>query len=149
MAIEVLLMADVADVGAEGDVVSVADGFARNYLFPSKRAAPVTQATRKRLEKMRRDRDAAKAAELAGARGVAAKLAAASCTIAVKVGKDEKMYGSVTAADIAAALKAQGIELDKQHLVLDEPIRELGVFDVKVKLHAEVEGTVKVWVVEE
>jgi large subunit ribosomal protein L9 len=59
------------------------------------------------------------------------------------------MYGSVTAADIAAALKAQGIELDKQHLVLDEPIRELGVFDVKVKLHAEVEGTVKVWVVEE
>jgi large subunit ribosomal protein L9 len=146
---EVFLMADVAELGSEGEVVKVSEGYARNYLLPRKLAAPVTTATKRRLEKIRKDRESAKKAELAEAAEMAGKLAKASCTITVKVGKDEKLYGSVSATDIAAALKAGGVDLDKHKIQLDEPIKELGVFDVKVRLHAEVEATVKVWVVEE
>lgn len=150
MVTEVLLMTDVSGLGSEGDVVRVADGYARNYLLPKKLAALATDETRQRLAKIRREREAAIKAELTAARELAEKFKKISCTIPVKVGKDEKLYGSVTTSDIADALKAQGIkEIDKHKLLLDEPIRELGVFDVKIKLHPEVEASVKVWVVEE
>jgi len=149
MATEVLLMGDVTDLGSEGDVVTVADGYARNYLFPSKLAAPVTEATKRRLEKMRRDREAAVAAQRAEAQELAAKLADMSCTIPVKVGGDEKLYGSVTAGDIADQLKPQGVEIDRHQIELAQPIKELGVFDVKIRLHPDVESSVKVWIVEE
>ena len=149
MATEVLLMQDVKDLGAEGEVVTVADGYARNYLFPKKLAAPVTEATRRRLAKMQAEREEGKAAALDGARALAGRLSSASCTITVKTSDDDKMYGSVTVSDIAAALKEQGIEVARDALALEQPIRELGVFDVPVKLHADVQTTVKVWVVEE
>lgn len=149
MVMEVLLMADVPDVGSEGDVVKVSDGYARNYLFPRKKAAPVTAATRRQLEKMRRDREEKRKLALAEAQALAAKLESASCTIAVKVAEDEKLYGSVTAAMIAEALKSQGFTVDRQTVALETPIKELGVFKVPVKLHPDVEATVKVWVVEE
>lgn len=149
MATEVLLMGDVKDLGSEGDVVKVADGYARNYLLPSKLAAPVTEATKRRLVKVRRDREAATVAEQASARALAAKLADTSCTIAVKVGGDGKLYGSVTPGDIEEQLKSQGIEIDKHQIELEQPIKELGVFDVKIRLHPDVESSVKVWIVEE
>lgn len=149
MATEVFLMADVADLGSEGDVVSVADGYARNFLLPRKLAAPVTEATRRRLARMQHEREESRLAETASARELAAKLATAQCTIAVKTGEDEQLYGSVTASDIASALAGQGIELDRHAFQLEAPIKELGVFDVKVTLSPDVEGTVKVWVVEE
>jgi large subunit ribosomal protein L9 len=149
MGTEVLLMADVENVGSEGDVVTVADGFARNYLFPRKLAAPVTGATRRRLEKIRRDRESARQAALGAAKDLAARLAAVSCTVPVKVGKEDKLYGSVTAGDVAGKLAAQGFAVDRQQVALDEPIRELGAFNVKIRLHPEVEASVKVWVVEE
>lgn len=149
MTTEVLLMTDVAGLGSEGDVVKVADGYARNYLFPKKLGALVTDATKKRLVKIQRERESARKAELTAAQGLADKLEKISCTIPVKIGKDEKMYGSVTTGNIAEALKSQGVEIDRHELVLDEPIKELGVFDVKIKLHAQVEAIVKVWVVEE
>lgn len=149
MVTEVLLMTDVADLGAEGDIVNVADGYARNYLFPQKLGATVTEATRRQLEDVRRKREAEHEAELDTAVEEAEKLENVSCTISVKVGEDGKMYGSVTDANIAEALKSQEIEIDRHSLLLDQPIKELGVFDVKVKFHSEVEATVKVWVVEE
>lgn len=149
MATEVLLMADVDALGVEGDVVTVADGYARNFLLPRHLAAPVTAAARKRLEKMRQEREAREKKALDEARVFAARLADVSCTIAVKTGEEEKLYGSVTAGDIVDALKEQDIELDKQVLDLDKPIKELGVFNVTVKLHPDVDATVKVWVVEE
>jgi len=145
---EVLLMADVADLGAEGDVVKVSEGYARNYLLPRKLAAPVTGATMKRLEKIRKEREATRKVELAAAQELAAKLEKISCTIPVKA-KEEKLYGSVTVNDVVDALKANGVQLDKSKVLLAEPIKELGVFEVKIKLHAEVEATIKVWVVEE
>lgn len=149
MGTEVLLMADVKDLGAEGEVVTVADGYARNYLFPRSLGAPVTEATRRRLAKMRAEREAEQKAALEGAREAAARLEGVSCTIAVKTGEDDRLYGSVTAANIVDALKAQGIEIDKHSLALEHPIKDLGVFDIPVRLHPEVETTVKVWVVEE
>ena len=149
MAVQVMLVADVKDIGSEGDVVSVSEGYARNCLFPRNLAAPVTSATKKRLEKIRRVRDEKRKAETEALRVIAEKLGQASCTITVKVGETDKMFGSVTAADIVAVLKTQGFDLDKNQLKLDGPIKALGVFEVPVQLNAEVSATVKVWVVEE
>jgi large subunit ribosomal protein L9 len=149
MATEVLLMTDVKGLGAEGDVVSVSDGYARTYRLPQKLASAATEAAKRRLGKMRQDREAKRKEELAGATEMVRKLEKVSCTIPVKTGDDEKMFGSVTAATIIEALKGQGIEIDKHQLMLDNPIKELGVFDVKVKLHPDVQASIKVWVVEE
>ncbi len=148
MAIEVFLMADVPDLGIEGDVVTVANGYARNYLLPRKLAAPVTDATRRQLAKLQREREATRKADLEAAQARVARIENASCTIPVKA-DEGKLYGSVTPADIEAALKSQGVDLDRDMLQLEAPIKELGVYDVVVKLHAEVETTIKVWVVEE
>lgn len=149
MATEILLMTDVTNLGAEGEVVTVADGYARNYLLPQEMAAPVTQAARKRLEILRQERETERREALAAAQQQAAKLSAASCTITVKTGEDEKLYGSVSTSDIGKALADQGIEIDRHKIQLDAPIKELGVFDVKVKVHPDVDATVKVWIVEE
>jgi large subunit ribosomal protein L9 len=149
MATEVLLMADVPDLGAEGSVVNVADGYARNYLFPKKLAAPVTKGAHARLAVLRENREKARSEELAAARELAGRLSGCSCTIAVKTGTDEKMYGSVSNADIAQALEKQGMVIDRHKIELDAPLKELGVFDVRVKLRADVNATVKVWIVEE
>lgn len=149
MATEILLMADVKDLGAEGDVVKVADGYARNYLFPKNLGAPVTEATRRRLAKLRVEREAKQKAALEAAKKMAARLEGVSCTIPVKTGEDDRLYGSVTAGNIVEALKEQGVELDKNALVMEHPLKDLGVFDIPVRLHPEVETTVKVWVVEE
>ncbi|MGQ9661949.1 MAG: 50S ribosomal protein L9 [Kiritimatiellia bacterium] len=149
MAVEVLLMADVKGLGVEGDTVRVADGYARNYLFPQKLAAPVTPAMRRQLAKMQREREEQRRATIARLRELAERIAAVSCTIAAKTTGEDKLYGSVGAAEIVAALKLQGIEVDRHSILLDEPIKQLGVYEIKVKLHPEVETAVKVWVVEE
>ena len=150
MATEVFLMADVADLGVEGDVVTVADGYARNYLIPKQLGAPVTAATQRRLAKIQREREEARAAAVVEAEALSKKLAGISVTIPVKtVEGEEKLYGSVGEVEIAEALKVLGIEIDRHLIVLDEHIKELGVFDVAIKLQPEVEATVKVWIVEE
>ena len=149
MAVEVLLMADVENLGAEGEVVRVADGYARNYLLPRKLAAPVTDATRRMLAKKQKVRETQRQAETVAARELAGQIEKNSYTIVVKVGAEDKLFGSVTAADIADSLKQQGFDVDKRKIALDDPIRELGVYDVKVKLLPEVEATMKVWIVQE
>ncbi|MDI6774242.1 MAG: 50S ribosomal protein L9 [Verrucomicrobiota bacterium] len=149
MSIQVLLMANVNDLGSEGDVASVSDGYARNYLFPRKLAAPVTDATRRQLAKIQARRETDHQAALDAAWQKAAELSKLSCTIPVKTSEGDNLYGSVAVTDIANALAQQGVTLDKEALILEKPIKELGVFDVKVKLHPEVEASIKVWVVEE
>jgi large subunit ribosomal protein L9 len=149
MAQEVLLMADVADLGEEGDVVSVNEGYARNYLLPKKLAAPVTDATRRQLTKLREQREMKRKSEVSAARELANRVAQVSLTIAVKTAEGEKLYGSVTETDVIDGLKDQGLVIDRHQVVMDEHIKELGVYDVCVRLHPEVETTVKVWVVEE
>lgn len=149
MSIEVLLMTEVPDLGAEGAVVKVADGYARNYLFPRNLAAPVNEATRRKLEKARKQREADQKEKTAAARKVVEQLKSASVTLSVKVHEGTKLYGSITAAEIVSALEKQGITLDRRAIQLPDAIRELGVFDVKVELGPGVESTLKVWVVEE
>lgn len=147
MSTKIILTAKVENLGNEGELVSVADGYARNFLFPRSLAMPATPGNVKRVEQMRKKRDAETAAALATAQELSAKLAKGSFTISVPAGADEKLYGSVTAADIADALKKEGIEIDRRKIVLEHPIRTTGVFDVDVKLHADVVTKVKIWVV--
>ncbi len=149
MATEVFLMADVANLGSEGEVVTVADGYARNYLLPKQLAAPVTEATRRRLVKLQGERVAAKLEATADARKRAKKLEGVSVTIAVKTVEGEKLYGSVGEVEIAAALKQQGFDIDRSQIGLAETIKELGVFEVIIKLQPEVDATIKAWIVEE
>jgi len=149
MVTEVLLMAEVADLGVEGDVVKVSDGYARNYLLPGKLAAPVTAGTRRKLAKLQEKRDVERKAVLDAAKEMATRIEKVSCTITMKTSGDGKLYGSVTAADIADNLKNQGFKVDKQSIIMDAPAKELGVFNVKIVLHPDVEAALRVWVVEE
>jgi len=146
---EVILMEDVTGLGDQGDVVQVADGYARNYLLPKSLAAPVTEATRRRLEKKRKEREAERAQQRAEHEALARKIEQTSCTIPVKTGEEGKLFGSVGVQDILASLAEQGLTLSRNQLLLEAPIRELGVFKIPVKLQPEMEATLKVWVVEE
>ncbi|MCF7837955.1 MAG: 50S ribosomal protein L9 [Candidatus Marinimicrobia bacterium] len=145
---EVLLTADVPGVGAEGDIAQVKDGFARNYLLPQNLAAPVTAAARRRVEKAQRERAAAATAVLDAARALAAQIEQTSCTLQVQAGPEGKLFGSVTAQDLAAALEQQGLKVERHLIELAQPLRELGQFKVDVKLHPDVRTVLKVWLVE-
>lgn len=149
MATEVLLMDQVEGLGIEGDIVKVADGYARNYLFPKGIASVVTEGKKRQIEKKRIERLAQLESEKAAAAELAKKIEGIECTIAAKVGENGKMFGSVGIPQILEKIKEQGLELDKSKVVLATPLHELGVFDVAIKLHPEVTGTLKVWIVEE
>ncbi len=142
-------MADVQGLGSQGEVVRVAEGYARNYLLPRNLAAPVTEGARRKLEKARKMKEEQEARELESAQRLVKSIEQVSCTIPVKTGEGGKLFGSVTAADIVSALKAQGVEVDKHQVDLPEPIRELGVFSIPIKVHPKVQATLKIWVVEE
>ena len=135
---EIILREDVQHVGKAGEVVKVKDGYARNFLLPKGLAYPATEGNKKRIafeaDRLARQR----AAEKQTAEGEAAKLAGLSLTFPVKVGEEEKLYGSVTAGDIQRRLEEQGIHVDKRKIDLPEPIRALGEFRVGIKYHAEV-----------
>ncbi len=149
MSVEMILMQDVKELGVAGQVVKVSDGYARNYLLPNKLAAPVTEGTRRQLAKLQVQREAEKKVAVEKARDLAAAIQKGSYTIPMKVGEGEKLFGSVTSGDVLKVLAAQGFEMDKHAVELETPIKELGVFEVKVKVHPEVEALIKVWVVQE
>ena len=149
MATEVLLLSDVESLGKAGDVVKVTDGYARNYLLPRDLAAPVSPYALRRLAKMRKEREEQSRIQMAEAKDMAAKLANVSVTIRAKTVDGTRLYGSVVASDIVAALQeGNKIAVDKAQVQLDEPLKEVGTFDVAIKLHPEVICTIKVWVVE-
>ena len=125
---EVILREHVDNVGKRGEVVKVADGFARNYLLPRKLALPVTPGNLKHIERERVKFDAREAEERQDAEVVATKLAGIVVLITRKVGDTEALYGSVTSADIAASLASQGLEIDKRKIQLHEPIKRLGEY---------------------
>ncbi len=149
MATEVLLMDQVEGLGIEGDIVKVAEGYARNYLFPKGIATVVTEGKKRQIEKKRIERLALLEKEKGAAEELAKKIGGIECTIAAKVGENGKMFGSVGIPQILEKVKEQGLELDRTKIVLATPLHELGVFDVAIKLHPEVTATLKVWVVEE
>jgi large subunit ribosomal protein L9 len=146
---EVILRDHVDNVGKRGEVVKVADGYARNYLLPRKLALVATPGNLKQVERERVKLDAKEAEEKGAADAVAAKMAGLEIVISRKVGETEALYGSVTSADIADALSAKGFDVDKRKIGLREPIKKLGEQTVPVKLHREVVVQVPVKVVAE
>ena len=146
---EVILREHVDHLGQRGEVVKVADGYARNYLLPRKLALVVTEANKKQIERERVKFEAREAEEKKVAEALSSRLANADITIARKVGETEALYGSVTSSDISEALAAKGIEIDRRKLQLADSIKQLGDFDVPLKLHREVTSSVKVRVVRE
>lgn len=147
MAVELILLGDVENVGRLGDRVRVADGFARNYLLPRKLAAPVTAGTLRRLEARKLQMQKEHEERVGVAKAMADKISKLSVSLTVEAGENDKLYGSVTAVQIAEALAAQGVDVERTAVLLDEPIKELGVYTVAVRLHEEVETPLKVWVV--
>ncbi len=146
---DVILREDVEKLGRAGEVVTVKDGYARNYLLPRALAYPATEGNRRRLEAERQHREKRAAAEVQDARDVAGRLQAVSLSFTMKAGEGDKLFGSVTAHDIADRLKAEGFDLDRKAIELPEPIKALGVYKVPVRLHADVRPEVRVWVVKE
>ncbi|MEI6084884.1 MAG: 50S ribosomal protein L9 [Verrucomicrobiota bacterium] len=147
MSTQVILTGKVEHLGDEGAAVKVADGYARNFLFPKGLALPASAANLKRVESLAKKRNAVHEAELAAAREIVTKLTKGTFTISVPAGADEKLFGSVTAADIAEALQKEGITIDRKKIVLEHAIRTCGHYDVDIKLHAEVAAKAKIWVV--
>jgi large subunit ribosomal protein L9 len=146
---EVILREHVDNLGRRGDVVKVAAGYARNYLLPRRLALPVTEASRRQIEREREKAEARDAEEKAAAEAQAQRIAGIAISIARRVGENQTMYGSVTSADIAQALAAKGFEIEKRRIHLPEPIKALGEHTVPVKIHREVTADVKVNVVAE
>jgi large subunit ribosomal protein L9 len=146
---EVILREHVDNLGKRGEIVKVADGYARNYLLPRKLALPATDGNRKHVERERKIMESREAEEKGQAEAMAARLAAIDISIARRVGETDQLYGSVTSADIADVLKAKGFDIDKRKLILPEPIKAIGDHDVPLKLHREVTVPLKVHVVKE
>ena len=146
---EVILREHVDNLGRRGEVVKVADGYARNYLLPRKLALLVTAGNKSRIERERAKLDAKEADEKRVVEVVAERLASVEVVITRKVGETDALYGSVTTADIVEALHAKGFDIDKRKLVLKEPIKKLGDVSIPVRLHREITVPVTVHVVAE
>ena len=141
---QIILQEDVEKLGHRGQVVEVAEGYARNYLLPRKLALPVSSGSLKQLEQIKRALAKREATEREGAQKQAELLGALTIDFARKAGENDQMFGSVTAADIAEALAAQGYTVDKRRIQLDQPIKTLGEYQVPAKLHREVTASLKV-----
>jgi len=144
---QVILQQDVRDLGNAGDIVSVKNGYGRNFLIPKKIAVMADPKNIKELEHFKKvvvskQLKAKKEAEV-----LAAKIAELSITVAREVGEEDKIFGSVTTKDIADTVRGEGFIIDRHDIKLEAPIKKLGIFDIKIKLHSEVEGVLKVWVV--
>ena len=146
---DVILLEDMDNLGGIGALVKVAPGFARNFLLPKKLARQASKQNKRQLEHDMRVAEYRRAKAQAVAHATLSQLAAIKVEIARKVGEQDKLYGSVTTADIAAALAAQKIDIDKRKIKLHEPIKALGLYDVDIRLQAELSATIKVSVVAE
>lgn len=146
---EVILQEDVEDLGTAGDVVDVAPGYARNYLLPQGFALPATEGNMKRIHEERRREERAERRVRERAESLASELSGRSITFHKRSGEGGSLFGSVTTDDIVDALADDGIDVDGGQVLLDEPIKELGVYSVAVDLHEDVQPELKVWVVAE
>ena len=147
---KVILTQEVKGLGQHNDIVNVADGYARNYLFPRKLAVPATKAALAELEKRRKREELRDEKGLEEAKEFAGRLAEVEVTLKGKVGAGTKLYGSITSADIAEALEQQtGIEIDKRKIEMEEPIKSLGSYEVPIRLHREAVVQLKVEVIGE
>jgi large subunit ribosomal protein L9 len=144
---EVILREHVDHLGQRGDVVKVADGYARNYLLPRKLALAVTDNNKRQIEREKKIAEARDAEDKAQAEAIAQRLSQLDIEIARRVGEHDTLYGSVTSQDIAQALKDKGFDIDKRKITLDEPLKALGESSIPVKIHRDVTAQLKVRVV--
>lgn len=145
----IVLTEDIDKLGRRGEVVKVADGYARNFLLPKGKALLATDGNLKTIERQKRRYQVRVAKEKEEMEALARRIGGVSCTLVRKVGEHDVLYGSVTAADIAEYLGREGIVVDKRRIQIGEPIKSLGIYSVPIKLHPEVRAEVKVWVVKE
>jgi large subunit ribosomal protein L9 len=146
---KVILRQDVTNLGIMGSTVNVKPGYARNFLIPRELAYFATPSALRAFEVEKKQFEKLRALEKADAEQIAIQLADLQISISMKVGEEGKLYGSVTNQMIAQELSLRGFEIDKRHILIDESIKSLGVFDVKVKLHSEVSSNLKIWVISE
>ena len=141
---EVILKKSVERLGVPGDVLEVADGYARNYLLPMQLAVHATERNRRHLEHNKRVINHQESKDREQAREIAAQVAGVTCTLSRRAGENDRLFGSVTSMDVAEALRAEGCDLERRFFELAEPIRELGVFMVPLKLHTDVSVELRV-----
>ena len=146
---EVILREHVDNLGRRGEIVKVAEGYARNYLLPRKLALAVTEANKRQIERERAAAEARDTEEKKAADAIAERMAGIELEIARRVGENNTMFGSVTTSDVAAALHAKGFDVEKRKIVLHEPIKSVGDHVVPVKIHRDITAQVKVKVVPE
>ena len=144
---DVILLEDVTGLGKRGAAVKVADGYARNFLLPRRKAIAAVGNSTAVFRDRERARSAREQKQRQAAQALRDRMAIASLQFSVQVGEEEQLYGSVTAADIHDALIAQGFEVERKAVRLEEPLKALGVFEVPVHLFQDIEAPVKVWVV--
>lgn len=135
---EVILKKSVEGLGAPGDVLKVSDGYARNYLLPMQLAVHATERNRRYLDHQKRVIDQQESKNREHAREIASQISGVTCTLKRRAGENDRLFGSVTSMDIAEAVRTEGFELERRFFELAEPIRELGVFMVPVRLHTDV-----------
>ena len=146
---QVILLEDVPALGEAGDTVKVSNGYGRNYLIPQKKAILATEKSIKILEHQKREVQQRMGKVKKDVEGIAKQIEKLSCAFVKTVGESGKLFGSVTSMEIESFLKENGIDVDRKKILLDEPIKNLGIFSVPIKLHSEVTAHLKVWVVQE
>ncbi len=146
---KVILKKDFETLGTVGEIAEVKAGYARNFLIPQGIALKADKKNIKLLEAEQQKMQLKLSKDKKSAEKLAAKLSTVSCTAAVTVGEEDRVFGSVTTQDIADLLKDKGFDLDRKKIMLDEPIKSLGIYDIPIKLHSEVEAKIKLWVVKE
>lgn len=143
----VILKDEVPNLGDAGDIVKVAPGYGRNFLLPRGLAIPASEGSVRELEHQKRVADAIRRKQLAGSKELAARLENSAVSIRREAGDDDRLFGSVTNRDVADALAAEGIEVDRRSIQLGEPIKSIGLFTVPIRLHREVTASVRVYVI--
>lgn len=146
---QVILVKEQEGLGKMGEAVKVADGYARNYLLPKKLAILATPGNLERIAKLKKEQEAVEKKRLEEVKSLCERMQSVTIFVKVKVGEEEKLFGSVTNAHIQEALKQHGFEVDKRKILLDEPIKQLGEYTVPVRLHAELNASLKIQVLKE
>jgi len=146
---EVVLKKDHENLGKALDVVAVKDGYARNFLIPNGIAVAASEGNKKAVAEAKKLAEKREEKKLKDARQLAKKIEGVPCTIPVNVGEEDKLFGSVTSQEIADFLKKEGIDIEKRNIEIEEPIKQLGVYSVKISLYKDVNAKLKVWVVKD
>jgi len=146
---QIVLLEDVPNLGKAGDTVKVSDGYGRNYLIPRKKAILATDKNIKNLDHQKRQVQQQIGNRKKDAERVAEQIEKLSCTFAKTVGESGKLFGSVTSMEIETYLKENGIDVDRKKILMEEPLKNLGMFTIPIKIHPEVTANLKVWVVQE